>query len=175
MPRLARALPLVLGSLLLACDGPTTPDRLAPASPALDRTAASSAACYPVRFRSVSEAFREDGAIVGTVAGDVEGTFVVWQDLSQLKFAGVTARIPGTFTLTVTGGILPGPFPLTMTGSFEQLNQNRISKASPEWIYEQNVTLRATGGVKAANLRLQGTFDATTGTVDHEWWGVICP
>lgn len=176
MQLLKRAAPFVLGSLLLACDGPTAPDPLASASPALSRAGSSSAACYPVRFHALDEGFVGDPfTIAGTFTGDVDGSFLVRQDPSTLKLAGKTAHIGGTFSMTITDGRLPVPLPLTFTGTFEQLNQNRVTPASPATVFEQTVSFRATNGVKRANLAMHGSFDAVTVTVDHDFWGVICP
>lgn len=134
------------------------------------------AACDPVRFHSVTEWFgAEPFPNEGVFDGDVAGSVLVRQDPSSLKLAGKSAHIGGTFTMTITGGVLAVSLPLTFSGTFEQLNQDRVTPASPATVHEQTVRLHATSGVRKANLQLHGRFDAVTVTVDHDWWGVICP
>lgn len=175
MKRLAHLTPILACSFLVACDAPTAPPRLASSGPALDRTAVPNAACFPVRFRSASEWFLDPLTVAGTLAGDVAGSFVVTFDPTTVKLVGKTSRFEGTATITVTGGVLPVPLPLTFGATFHQKNLEHDSKASPAHIYEQLVTYRATSGVRSANLQMQGYYDATTGAVSHDWWGVICP
>lgn len=175
MKRLRHVVPLLACALSLACDAPTAPHRLAAATPAFDRGASPNAACYPVRFASVSEGFVDAFTVAGTFTGDVQGSFVVRFDPTTLKVVGKTARFEGTGTFTVTGGILPGPFPLTFAVTFDQKNLLHDTPRSPATIAEQLVTFRATSGVTRANLTMHGNFDGVTETVDHDWWGVICP
>ena len=176
MTWLGRGTSLASCSLLLACNEPTAPQRAAAGVLGVSRAINPNAACFPVRFRSDDERFGADPTmIIGEFSGDIEGSFTAGVDLSTLKIAGTTVRFAGTATLTVTGGILPVPLPLTFTLALEQINQLRDTPVSPATTTEQIIRLNATSGVTRANLALHGTFDATTETVQHDWWGVICP
>ena len=163
-------------SLLLGCNEPTAPHRAKPELLGVSGAISPNAACYPVRFHSDDERFGADPTtIIGEFSGDIQGSFTAGVDLSTLKIAGTTIRFAGTATLTITGGILPVALPLTFTMALEQINQLRDTPISPATTTEQIIRLQATSGVTKANLMLHGTFDATTETVQHEWWGVICP
>lgn len=176
MKRLRHVVSLLAWSLSLACGAPTTaPHGPDAATPAFDRGASPNAACYPVRFRSVSEGFVDPLTVAGTFTGDVHGSFVVQLDPSTLKVVGKTARFAGSGTFTITGGLLPVPLPLTFAATFDQKNLLHDTPVSPATIADQLVTFRSTSGVTRANLTMHGSFDGVTETVDHDWWGVICP
>lgn len=167
--------PILLGSLLLACDGPTAPEAVARAPHAMSMAANAGPACYPVMFRTSSWYGQPPFDVEGTIAGDLEGTIGVDFDLTTLRPAGKTAAIAGMIHFTVTGGVLPVAFPLVFTGEFVQLNVNNDSRVSPGTVSEQSTRIRATSGIRAANLTMHGSFDASVGIAYHTHRGVICP
>ena len=162
---------LVACSLLLACETPT-----APAGPAPRQSAARLAVgsgCYPVTFH-VTLPESSTAIYEGVLSGDLIGSVSVVFDLpGSLKFAGATVSNAGTATWTITGGTLPAPF--TFATTFDNLNLLVDTPASPASIFENIGKHRATSGVTKANLQYKGAFDATSGIVDLEYWGVICP
>jgi xanthine/uracil permease len=110
----------------------------------------------------------------GVLSGDLIGSVSIVFDLpGSPKFAGATVSNAGTATWTVTGGVLPAP--LTFATTFDNKNFFLDTPVSPATIFENIGKHRATSGVTKANLQYKGVFDATTGIIDHEYWGVICP
>ena len=166
---------LAVCSLFIGCDAPTAPSEPSRGGLALDRAPSANGVCHPVRFHSVAEWFVDEVTVAGTFTGDVQGSFVAQLDPSTLKLVGKTARFEGSATFTITGGALPASLPLVFTTTFAQKNLLHETPGSPATVAEQLVTFRSTSEGVRANLAMHGSFDGVTATVDHDWWGVICP
>ena len=131
---------------------------------------ARSTGCYAVKFHVKSE---DGGHFYFT--GDLSGTIEMTWDFDSFKYAGVTEKNGGTYTWTITGGIIPEL--RTFQTAFTNKNLVTDRPGSPDYIFENIGTHRAISGVSKANLAYHGSFIYQPPVVllDHLYSGVICP
>ncbi len=127
--------------------------------------------CYGVKFNIKITPAGMGGA--GQITGDLEGSVTSAFDPASLRFVGATLMNGGTYSWSVTGGVIPG------LGEFEtEFDNINILVDRPGSYYgsEHNGKHRALSGVKTANLTYHGTFrQLPTPLVDQDYNGVICP
>jgi hypothetical protein len=127
--------------------------------------------CYSVKFNIKITPAGMGGE--GQITGDLEGSVITAFDPASLRFVGATLMNGGTYSWSITGGVVPG------LGEFETQFENiniLVDRPGSRFGSEHNAKHRALSGVKKANLTAHGTFrPVPTPLVDQDYNGVICP
>jgi hypothetical protein len=161
-PRL-EALAAVSLVFVLACEQAPTSTAAPDTSPVF--AVAGNSGCATVQFTWAGV------PNTAPVTGDLQGTLTTVFS-GDTKFAGVTMKNGGTGTWDITGGVLGS---LAFVTEFDNKNFLHDRPGSPFLLFENIGKHRAVEGVEKANLHYKGTFNATTGQLDHDYVGVICP
>jgi hypothetical protein len=135
-----------------------------------NNTASQNSGCINVVF-TVIHTNTSPFTAIGEVTGDLEGTVNLKAEL-PIAFNGKTISWSGFAEWSITGGKIPGLNNFVTTINNRNLAVDR--PGSPAHIFENIGEMRAISGVKKANLRYQGTFDAQIQTAVWEFRGVIC-
>jgi hypothetical protein len=166
-PALAAAAALVT-TFAMGCSGdiPTATGSSEP-----NFAVAGNSGCYTVKFTTESDPDPAFPVFSGEQSGDLVGThtFVFTEFPPQ---TGATRLFRGVGTFWVTGGIISELVGKSFTVSVESRNVFN----DPAVFANLNVKLRATGGVKKANLTGRGETSLPPAfLVSGSWNGVICP